>query len=292
MVTDSVSAPERHRELLDQLSKEVETLRTSEGWKRWLAFASRFTSYSLNNQLLVLMQRPDATRVAGYKAWQALGRQVNKGERGISIFAPRTRLKEGEDGERHRVLSGFHVVRVFDVAQTSGAPLPELRMPDVSGSSEAVFSALIAAAGGEELDVKWQTELPTWEGPRGTFRRGERTITLIDFGQGRDSLTRTLLHELAHYCDPAAGYGRDEDLRPVLEVTAESAAMIVGASVLGLDIQDASATYVATWTERLNGLGTGLMAELAEHALRVARRLEMIVVPHLAGVVDEATRRT
>src|SRR4029079_7796016 len=118
---------------------EVERLRTTDGWQRWLAFAGRFTTYSLRNQLLVQMQRPNATRVAGYKAWKALGRQVNKGERGIAILAPRTRLVEDEAGDRKRVVSGFHVVRVFDVSQTSGPPLPELTMPAVTGSNERIF---------------------------------------------------------------------------------------------------------------------------------------------------------
>ena len=288
--TDSGSTPERHRELLDQLNEQVETLRTTEGWQRWLKLASRFTAYSLRNQLLVLMQRPDATRVAGYKAWQALGRHVNKGERGIAIFAPRARRVSDEDGESKRVVSGFHVVRVFDVAQTSGEPLPELTMPDVAGSSEDLFSALLAAAVGEELEVKQVHEADTWDGPRGWFERDQRSITLIDFGQGLDSLTRTLLHELAHYCDPAAGLGIDKDLKPVLEITAESAAMIVGTAAVGLEMSDASATYVATWVEAFEMFDAAFMAELAEHTLRVARRLEAIITPYTNAAVERGSQ--
>ena len=245
MVTETVTADTRHQQLLEQLYHQTQTLRTSEGWQRWIDFASRFTTYSLRNQLLILMQRPDATRVAGYRAWQALGRQVDKGERGIAIFAPRTRLVDDEDGERTRVVSGFQIVRVFDVRQTSGEPLPTLEMPAVSGGSEAGFGALVAAARSEELEVERVSKPGDWAGPRGWLSYDERKITLIDFGQGLGSMTRTLLHELGHWCDPAAGHTRAVDLTPVLEVVAESAAMIVGTSLLGLEVADVSALYVA-----------------------------------------------
>ncbi|MDP9334501.1 MAG: hypothetical protein M3Q30_14530 [Actinomycetota bacterium] len=79
-----------------------------------------------------------------YKAWQALGRHVNKGARGIAIFAPLPRRVEDDNDERRRVLTGFKVVRVFDISQTGGEPLPTLTVPDVAGSSEALFDVLVA----------------------------------------------------------------------------------------------------------------------------------------------------
>jgi antirestriction protein ArdC len=288
VTTNDVEAPQAHRELLDRLNKQVETLRTSDGWQRWIGFAGRFRNYSLNNQLLILMQRPDASRVAGYKTWQSLGRQVNKGERGLAIFAPRTRVIDDGD-ERKRVLSGFHVVRVFDVAQTSGEPLPEMPFPDVAGSTDFTFGALIAAAGAEELVVTQEQQPSDWSGQRGWFDPDKRSITLIDFGQSLDNMTRTLVHELAHYCDPAVHQDLAAELKPIREITAESAAMIVGTGVIGLEMSDASATYVASWLEALGGFDADLMAELAEHVLRVARRLEAIISPHLnfAGASEE-----
>ena len=281
MIRFDIAAPNRHRELLDQLNEKVETLRTSAGWQLWLEFAGRFREYSLHNQLLILMQRPDASRVAGYKTWQSLGRQVNKGERGIGIFAPMTRRVEHDDGESTSILSGFRVVRVFDVSQTSGDELPTIDLPEIEGGSEENFGVLVATAAAEELSLQQEQESSEWDGARGWINHDERTITLIDFGQGLDSLTRTLLHELAHYCDPASGDDRASYLQPVLEVTAESAAMIVGTSVLGLKMTDFSATYVASWMEAMDVLEGDLMAELAAHTLRVARRLEAIVIPHL-----------
>jgi hypothetical protein len=199
-----------------------------------------------------------------------------------------TRKVEDDDGERKTILTGFRVVRVFDVAQTSGEELPTISLPDVSGSSDTTFGSLVAAAAGEELDVEVEEQAAGWDGPRGWINHDERRITLVDFGQGLDNMTRTLLHELAHYCDPAAGSAEKDCLRPVLEVVAESAAMIVGTALLGLDLAEASATYLATWMEGLEVFEGDFMAELAEHTLRVARRLEAIVMPHLKAIAASA----
>jgi len=274
---DELAVPDRSRQLLAELDHQVECLRTSAGWRRWVTFASRFTDYSLNNQLLILMQRPDATHVAGYKAWQSMGRQVNAGERGIRIFAPSTHKTEDDDGQCVRILTGFRVVRVFDISQTSGEPIPTLTLPAVAGSSDALFDQLKAAAAAESLDVVTRHEPPEWDGPRGWIDHETRTITLVDYGQGVDSLSRTLLHELAHWCDPVAAVCEAKHANPCLEIVAESAAWIVGTAVLGLDMLAASATYVATWREDLDALDTELTAELAAHTLDVARRLEHVV---------------
>jgi antirestriction protein ArdC len=281
---DDVAAPDRHRQLLQQLDEQTETLRTSEGWQRWLAFASSFTEYSLNNQLLILMQRPEATRVAGYRAWQALGRQVNKGERGIAILAPLTRKVEDDDGQCTRVLSGFRIVRVFDVAQTAGDTVVKLTLPDVTGSSQQVFDAMLAAAHAEALHVVQRREQGDVNGKRGWINHATRTITLIDYGQGVDNLTRTMLHELGHWCDPSAGHSESRNGDPVLELVAEGAAWIVGAGLLGLDMIEASSTYVASWLERIEILDADFVSQLASRTLHVARRLQSVVSPHLDGI--------
>ena len=88
---------ERMSTLMQQLEAGVEAIQTSEDFQRYLRTAATFHHYSPNNVLLILSQRPDATRVAGYRAWQALGRQVKKGEKAISIFAPRPYRVTTED---------------------------------------------------------------------------------------------------------------------------------------------------------------------------------------------------
>jgi antirestriction protein ArdC len=108
-----------------QLQGAVERLVDSDEWRAMLEVAARFHTYSANNQLLIYLQWPQATRVAGYRAWQRLGRQVRKGERGIQILAPRRRVRaveteDSDEPERVQVLTGFRVVHVFDVSQTEG----------------------------------------------------------------------------------------------------------------------------------------------------------------------------
>ena len=118
---------EARAEVLESFTRQVEKLRTSTGWQQWLRVAAKFPTYSLRNQLLIAAQRPDATWVAGYRTWQQLGRQVNRGERGIAIYAPLLRRERSEADEPQIVLAGFRVVRVFDIIRT---PRPGTAHPD------------------------------------------------------------------------------------------------------------------------------------------------------------------
>jgi antirestriction protein ArdC len=115
---------ERMSTLMQQLEAGVEAIQTSEDFKRYLRTAAIFHAYSPNNVLLILSQRPDATRVAGYKTWQALGRQVKKGEKAISIFAPRPYrvTTEDETGEEQSRLAQDHV-GAGDVGGCAGSGL-------------------------------------------------------------------------------------------------------------------------------------------------------------------------
>src|SRR6266542_6747798 len=138
---------ERVAALQEQIVTATTALVDAGAWQRMLAVAARFHTYSLGNQLLIALQDPDATRVAGYEAWKALGRQVRKGERGIAILAPmtftrRTTNATGADGQaiantaesgsaqgdqgEVQTFTRFKVVHVFDIDQTDGQPLPGL----------------------------------------------------------------------------------------------------------------------------------------------------------------------
>lgn len=126
--------PTNHKltQVHDRLADQVQALIDSQDWREFLTVASRFHRYSANNVLLILAQRPDATRVAGYRAWQRLGRQVRKGERGIAILAPcvqRARPVDDHDAAENpevvRVLRGFRVAHVFDPSpRPMGIPSP------------------------------------------------------------------------------------------------------------------------------------------------------------------------
>ncbi len=122
---------DRQRLVLQRLEEGFEAAATDEGMRAWLRVVSRFHDYSLNNTLLIMVQRPESTQVMGYgdkegkTGWKSVGRQVRQGEKGIKIFAPQHRVVRETDedtGEEHRrqLLTGFRVVNVFDVSQTEG----------------------------------------------------------------------------------------------------------------------------------------------------------------------------
>ena len=117
--------------LHQQLQDSLQELVTSEDWQLALAVAARFHDYSFANTRLIWAQSIirgfTPSRIAGYRAWQELGRQVRKGERGLQILAPVIRKVTPDNGEEEeRRVVGFRVVHVFDIAQTDGEPLPEL----------------------------------------------------------------------------------------------------------------------------------------------------------------------
>src|SRR5665213_3843114 len=136
-----------YAELLEALGEGVAALTTSERWTQYLDVQSRFPRYSPNNVLLILTQKPDATRVAGYRAWQALGHQVLAKESAIRVFAP---MKyEKPDAAKDDVateIRGFKLVPVFDVSQTTGPALPDIVSKLQGGAPEDVFEKLTVFA--------------------------------------------------------------------------------------------------------------------------------------------------
>ena len=142
---------------LDTLAKAVDEVRASDTFRRYLDVQARFHRYSWHNSMLILMQKPDASQVAGYRAWQKLGRQVRKGERGIMIFAPRPfhRETENANGETETV-DGiyFRPVHVFDVGQTDGEALPTVDVPTVDTAADDLLADLLRVAQERKIDVK------------------------------------------------------------------------------------------------------------------------------------------
>jgi hypothetical protein len=143
----------RTEELLQRLTEGVEQLTSSEAWLRYLDMQRRFHSYSFANCLLIAMQRPEATRVAGFRRWLELGRHVRKGEKGIAILAPivsRVKVLDEESGDERTLVSAprsFRVVHVFDVAQTEGDELPEVPVTRLTGDDPAgAYSQLVDVA--------------------------------------------------------------------------------------------------------------------------------------------------
>lgn len=247
----------RVREAMEMLEAGVETLLDGEEFRRYLAFAARFHSYSAGNAVLILVQRPNATKVAGYRTWQGLGRQVRRGEEGLKILAPIFRtVEDREMGEKRRVLSSFKAVKVFDVSQTDpvpGAePLPERPRPRVlRGDSEvakALAKALLEFCGSEgvpvsEDDAELDKHAP---GANGVYLLGEKRIVLRST-LSAEARTKTLAHELAHHLLHRDAEATESD-RPTFETEAEGVAYAV-LSYFGIDASEYSFAYVARWAE-------------------------------------------
>jgi hypothetical protein len=248
------------KEYYDKLTKGVENLLQGQ-LGDFLKFQAKFRRYSFTNILLIYMQKPDATRVAGIKTWNSLGRRIKKGEKGIAIFAPMIRkVKEEEKdvepieiseddlnkSEKSERLFGFKAVYVFDVSQTEGDPLPE-----APGHGETIvfncnpgelFNYLLSVSP-VSVSFKNKDEMRRC---MGYYSRKENNIVLADGLSSVDG-TITLLHELAHYyAVKSEEHTSSRSDRPKAEVIAEGAAYIA-ACHFGLDSSAASFSYVAEW---------------------------------------------
>jgi hypothetical protein len=246
------------REAVELLDTGVERILDGEEFKRYLAFAARFHRYSANNSLLILVQRPGATRVAGYRRWRELGRQVRRGEAGIRILAPIFRTVEDEEsGEKARILCSFKVVKVFDVSQTDpvpGAdPLPEkprpAALPGCSPAAHTLAQSLARLCEVEGLELRESGEEldALYPGANGLYSPGGRLILLRETLAG-DQKAKSLTHELAHHLLHRDARALETE-RPTLEVEAEGTAYAV-LSYFGVDASDYSFAYVAHWAEQ------------------------------------------
>jgi len=244
------------QEIHDRLVAAVEGLVSSDEWRAMLEVSARFHNYSFNNQLLIYLQCPEATRAAGYRAWQRLGRQVRKGERGIAILAPcRKRVSpvdaesEHDEVDRVEILTGFRVVHVFDLSQTEGDELADVRPKRLTGEvAQQVIDALEQRVTEEGFTLKREAIARSARNGHADFER--RLVVLREDLSGAQT-AKTLIHELAHVL-----LHQDTDLcdREIAEVEAESVAFVVSSS-LGMDTSDYSFPYTspagAVATQRL-----------------------------------------
>ncbi len=236
----------------------------SDAIKSYLGVMARFHHYSFCNQLLILMQRPESTHVAGYQRWLALGRQVRKGEKAIHILAPvltkrRERAEAGcdQDGTSQR-LCGFRLAYVFDVAQTAGKPLPEA--PQAQGDPGVNLAALKAFYASKGIALEYRDNL---DGAEGLSAKG-LVYVLAGLEPAREFsvLVHELAHELMH-----GGEKRQFLSRKVKETEAEATAYVVGLAV-GLDMNTASADYISLY----NG-DRDTLRESLESITRVASQI-------------------
>ncbi len=297
MSTDKGS--DRREELLSQamerLAAGVDTLRTGDGWRGWLDMASNMPTYSANNQLLLMIQKPDATMVAGFRQWQSLGRNVVKGETALRVLAPMVgRAKVDRDATRGAEASaaeapqsdpsdkpstsdrreigirGYKAVPVFDVSQTEGEPLPEPTRPVLleGQAPEGLWDALaeqVTAAGFTLERVESAEQIYGANGLTNFLARAVSVRADVSDAQA----VKTLAHELAHthLHDPVDG--EVFMCRGEAEVEAESVAYLVSAAS-GLATDDYTFAYVARWAETAKA---DVLARTAERIRSTARTI-------------------
>ncbi len=275
--TGEQTRAERRRVDRERVEQAAQRLLSSDGWQRWVRVRATngLARYSFHNQLLIALQRPDATYVAGFRAFLALNRCVRKGEKAIRILAPMsvkaapesaTEPQSSESSDSRRTV--FRAVPVFDVSQTD--PLPdkqpvELDPPvqPIEGDSHAgLLPTFVAFA--DEFGYGVGTR--PLEGGADGWCDSKRKRIVVNAAISENAQVRVLIHEIAH----ALGIGYEEYGRRKAEVLVDTVTFIVCGSI-GLDTSSSSVPYIAGWGE------DGALEAIRSYAQRideVARRIE------------------
>jgi len=257
----------KRAEARDAIHRAARALLTSDGWRKWAETRATFHDYSLNNCMLIAMQCPEATHVAGFKAWKQLGRHVRKGEHGLKIMAPMVVQRRDDDDESDETITLFRAVSVFDISQTDGEPLPEPPCEPVTGNSHAPYIAKLERFA---QSIGYRVEYRPLEHSGGFCRASERLICVSTNTASANGRVRTLIHELSH----AVGVPTyKEHGRADAEVIVETAAVIV-CGAIGLDTSGESIPYIAGWGEAND---VEAIRRYAETVDTIARTLESAV---------------
>jgi len=262
----------RREQARAQFEAACDELRSSEGWQRFAKARALLRGYSLNNTMLILAQRPEATTVASYRRWVELGRQVRRGERSLRIWAPSVRREHDEStGEETTSVRAFVLVPVFDVSQTEGPPLPEPPpVAPLAGDSHAhLLPGLERGASEVGYAVERREDMPGQA--QGFVDHGRRLIALSSALEPNGQVA-VLVHELAH----VHGARYQDFGRAGAEVVAETAAF-VALSGAGLDTAGQAVPYVSGWADK----APKQLAEYAGAVHGIAAHLERGLGPDL-----------
>ncbi len=279
---------EKVQSALEKIEKGLANINTNEDWLNFLSFQSRFYNYSFGNVLLILMQKPNASYVKGFRAWNELGRYVKKGSKGIAILAPCTRKievfketdkkvfqdKEGEK-EIKTILTGFRIAYVYDISDTDGSDeqLPVL-VKGLSGNGEqekAIYETIYTFISKEHTIRE-----VTGTAEKGSYNLETKVISIRSDLEYLQKI-KTLLHEYAHLID--FQMHPEEDIsRNRRELIAESTAYVVS-SYFGLDTSRYSMGYIRSWLKDDNEL-----KEIAE----TVQKISNTIITNMAGLENPA----
>lgn len=255
------------KDITDRLEKGVSEIFQSEKYQQFLDTMARFPQYSLNNNLLIMMQKPDATLCQSYTGWKQMGRFVKKGEKGIRILAPAPYKMEREqdkldekgkavldkDGEPVKEtvqinITAFKPVSTFDLSQTDGEPLPTIGASELTGSVEGYATLFEAIKEASPVPIGFED---IKGGAKGYFHTEENRIAIQE-GMSEVQNVKTAIHEMAHakLHNMEAQKAREDggQTRSSKEVEAESVAYTV-CQHFGIDTSDYSFAYVAGWSQ-------------------------------------------
>ena len=302
-MADAKTEKQKVKEITDKLEEGLKELFNSEKYKSYLSTMSKFHNYSVNNTLLIALQRPDASLVAGYQAWQRnFNRHVNKGEKGIRILAPAPyKIKEERDKldpvtgevmldkdgmpqteEVEVKIPAFRAVSVFDVKQTSGEPIPELEAKELLSTVEGYDDFIKAITHVAPVPVSFE-DIPG--DSKGFFSPTEKRIAVQE-GMSESQTLKTMVHETAHSMLHDKEVNKDiltpaKD-RNTKEVEAESIAYTV-CQHFGIDTSEYSFGYIAGWSSGRD------MKEL-KSSLDTIRRTASELITGIEGQLQELRR--
>ncbi|MBQ9928169.1 MAG: nucleotidyltransferase domain-containing protein, partial [Lachnospiraceae bacterium] len=268
-MADTKTEKQKVQEITEKLEQGIKELFESEKYKNYLNTMSKFHNYSFNNTLLIAMQKPDATLVAGFQAWKKnFERHVKKGEKGIRILAPAPyKVKEEQeklDPETNEIMldkdgkpvmeevevtiPAFRAVSVFDVSQTDGRELPELAVSELSADVEGYQDFMKALERVSPVPIGYEDISGEAKG----YYHTEEQRVAIQQGMSESQTVKTAIHEVAHAKLHSRELNKDTDLsepkdRNTKEVEAESIAYTV-CQHFGIDTSDYSFGYIAGWS--------------------------------------------
>ena len=247
MQGEQIMENNKNAEIIAKLEEGVKSVFTSDRFQQYLDFSSKFYHYSYCNQILILMQKPDSSYVAGFHKWNELNRHVKKGEHGIKILAPcishKTVVDDITGDEKiESYCNYFRPVTVFDISQTEGEDIPTL-CEELKGSVENADELIAKISSATDFTV----EFSAIDGEAyGYCSYGSKSIVVRDDIDELQAV-KTLIHEVAHSLLKDTDE-TDKNSRSAREVEAESVAYIVSQH-LGLDTNEYSFEYIASWSE-------------------------------------------
>ena len=325
MIESREKQADQLKEITDKLEQGVADVFSSDKYKQFLDTMAKFPRYSVNNNILIMMQKPDAQICQSFTGWKEMGRFVKKGEKGIKILAPAPYTIQKEqnvldekgspvldhDGEPLREtvevkINAFKVVNTFDISQTDGKELPSIGVNELTGDVERYQMMFEALRQSCPVPIAFE-DIPS--GAKGYYNKLEKRIALQE-GMSEVQTVKTLIHEMAHQKLHDTGNGVESQSRSSKEVEAESVAYTV-CQHYGIDTSDYSFSYVAGWSEgkemkELKASLDTIRRAASEMISDIEEKLEVLVTeqtkeaevetpvqnnPFIQGLVDKITEK-